>query len=79
MKMINLLKRYAEESGTIVRSTSDLSPLEQWLIMRLLRSYSLLELADLLASQAYKGDIEIEEMYSTFQKAQEKDYNKQPE
>ena len=33
--IIRLLRRYAEETGTIVRSTSDISPLEEWLLMRL--------------------------------------------
>jgi hypothetical protein len=35
-KMIEILKEYATESGTIVRSTSDLSPLEMWLIRKLI-------------------------------------------
>lgn len=30
-----VLKQYALESQTLVRSTSDLSPMEQWLISRL--------------------------------------------
>ena len=31
----SLLKTYAKENGVIVRSTSDLSPLEGWLLNRL--------------------------------------------
>ena len=31
-----LLKQYAKEKGVIVRSTSDLSELEQWLLMKLI-------------------------------------------
>lgn len=34
-KYIAILKRYAKETGTIVRSTSDLSPLELWLINKI--------------------------------------------
>lgn len=31
----DILKQYADENGTFPRTTSDLSPLEQWLIVRL--------------------------------------------
>jgi hypothetical protein len=34
-QIIEILKKYAEESGTTVRGTSDLSPLELWLLMKL--------------------------------------------
>ena len=34
-KIIEMLKQYAKEAGTTVRSTSDLSPLEIWLLMKL--------------------------------------------
>ena len=30
--VIKTLKKYADEEGVILRSTSDLSPLEQWLL-----------------------------------------------
>jgi hypothetical protein len=33
---VNLLKCYADENQVLPRSTSDLSPLERWLIMQLL-------------------------------------------
>ena len=33
---IEILKRYAVETGVIVRSTSDLSPLEEWLISEII-------------------------------------------
>jgi hypothetical protein len=32
---VAILKHYADENGTIVRSTSDLSPLESWLLCHL--------------------------------------------
>ena len=32
-----VLKQYAEEKGVLIRSTSDLSPLEEWLILRIYR------------------------------------------
>lgn len=35
MDKLKILKQYSKDSGTIVRSTSDLSPLEEWLIMKL--------------------------------------------
>ena len=34
-KIIEILTKYADESGFPVRSTSDLSPLEDWLIAEL--------------------------------------------
>jgi len=33
---VEILKQYAEESGVLLRSTSDLSPLEQWLTLKLI-------------------------------------------
>jgi len=36
---VNILKQYAGENGEIVRGTTDLSPLEQWLIMQLYKLY----------------------------------------
>jgi hypothetical protein len=33
---VRLLKLYADENQVLPRSTSDLSPLEKWLIMQLL-------------------------------------------
>jgi hypothetical protein len=36
---VELLKEYAVEQGTIVRSTSDLSPLEEWLLVKLANYY----------------------------------------
>jgi len=38
MKATEIIKQYAKEEGTIVRSTSDLSPFEEWLIVKLLKS-----------------------------------------
>lgn len=38
--IIKTLKRYAEEKGIIVRSTSDLSPLEIWLLLELEKNES---------------------------------------
>lgn len=32
---VNILERYAKENKTLVRGTTDLSPLEQWLIIEL--------------------------------------------
>lgn len=32
---VKMLKEYAKQNGIIVRSTSDLSPLEQWLLIQL--------------------------------------------
>jgi len=32
---VNILKQYAKEKGTMVRGTTDLSPLEMWLITKL--------------------------------------------
>ena len=32
---VKLLKEYADEKHTTVRGTSDLSPLEEWLIIKL--------------------------------------------
>ena len=34
-EIVDILKQYSKESGTIIRSTSDLSPLEVWLIQQL--------------------------------------------
>jgi len=34
---IKILKQYAKENGVIARSTSDLSPLELWLIGKLIK------------------------------------------
>jgi len=36
-KAIKLLKEYSLETGTILRSTSDLSPLEEWLLNKLVK------------------------------------------
>lgn len=33
---VKILQQYAKESGTTARSTSDLSPLEEWLIIKLI-------------------------------------------
>ena len=33
--IVEVLKQYADEQGIIVRSTSDLSPLEAWLLNKL--------------------------------------------
>ena len=33
---IRILKEYSEEMQVLVRSTSDLSPLEQWLLNKLI-------------------------------------------
>lgn len=38
---VNKLKEYSDETHTLPRSTTDLSPLEQWLIVRLYRTESL--------------------------------------
>lgn len=35
---INVLKQYAEERGEMIRGTTDLSPLEEWLIMKLFKA-----------------------------------------
>lgn len=37
---VKILKQYAKENMTLLRSTSGLSPLEQWLIIQLLISKS---------------------------------------
>lgn len=42
---MNILKKYAEENGNIVRSTSDISPLEEWLIVELHRKEEAKEIA----------------------------------
>ena len=36
-KAVKILKLYAIENNTIVRSTSDLSPLEEWLLSKLVK------------------------------------------
>lgn len=36
-QVTTLLREYAKEKGTIVRSTSDLSPLEEWLVIKIAR------------------------------------------
>lgn len=36
-KVVEILRQYAKENGTIVRSTSDLSPLEEWLLIKLVQ------------------------------------------
>jgi len=33
--LVKVLREYAKENKTVCRSTSDLSPLEEWLILRL--------------------------------------------
>ena len=39
MKNIEIiLRQYAKQQGTIVRGTSDLSPLEEWLLSRIVKS-----------------------------------------
>lgn len=40
---VSILKEYAEENQIQGRSTSDLSPLEQWLILRLFNEKKKLE------------------------------------
>jgi len=40
-KALAILKQYSEECGTIQRCTSDLSPLEQWLIVKLIEAQSM--------------------------------------
>lgn len=35
---VKILKQYAQERGEIVRGTTDLSPLEEWLIIQLFKS-----------------------------------------
>ncbi|MBC8147241.1 MAG: hypothetical protein H8E98_04580 [Bacteroidetes bacterium] len=35
-KGVEILKQYAKENGVPLRSTSDLSPLEQWLTLKLI-------------------------------------------
>lgn len=39
-KATELLKEYTTENGTLMRSTSDLSPLEEWMLNKLVK-YSL--------------------------------------
>lgn len=34
---ISILRAYADENGIPIRSTSDLSPLEQWLISKIIK------------------------------------------
>jgi hypothetical protein len=43
---VNILKKYASEHQTTVRSTSDLSPLEEWLILRLFVTTKLLPILE---------------------------------
>lgn len=43
-KVIEILKRYAEEKQIIIRSTSDLSPFEEWLLCQLIKSESRLNM-----------------------------------
>jgi hypothetical protein len=40
---VAILKHYAAENGTIVRSTSDLSPLESWLLCHLSDMFLLID------------------------------------
>ncbi len=35
-RCISILRQYAEEESTMVRGTSDISPLEAWLILRII-------------------------------------------
>ena len=58
-KAIEILKQYAKESGTTVRSTSDLSPMEEWLI------------AQLKAEQPTKDETEIESLLGKLDSANE--------
>ena len=37
-KAVEILEQYAEECKTLPRGTSDLSPLEEWLIVKLINS-----------------------------------------
>lgn len=37
-KAVEILEQYAEECKTLPRGTSDLSPLEQWLLVKLIDS-----------------------------------------
>ena len=39
---VKILKKYAKEKGTMVRGTSDLSPLEEWLIKMMYTFYKIL-------------------------------------
>lgn len=36
---VEILQQYATERGVIARSTSDLSPLEEWLLLQLANYY----------------------------------------
>lgn len=56
-----ILKQYANENGTTVRGTSDLSPLEQWLIIQLSnnnKNHSTQDLIDLMTEFTNGGTLE---------------------
>jgi hypothetical protein len=42
---VEILKRYAEQTGNLLRGTSDLSPLEEWLIIQLFEEKTLPKLS----------------------------------
>jgi len=54
---IKILKQYADENGEIVRGTTDTSPLEQWLIMRLYKASQLEPLVILRELEYWKNAI----------------------
>ena len=50
---VELLKQYAMENQTLIRSTSDLSPLEQWLLLKLSKRINKEQLLELFVEYAH--------------------------
>lgn len=45
-RIVIILKEYANEKGVIVRSTSDISPLEEWLLIKVAKMEQQMNLPD---------------------------------
>lgn len=50
---VELLQQYAMENQTLIRGTSDLSPLEQWLLLKLSKRITKEQLLELSMEYAY--------------------------
>lgn len=56
--VVGILKVYAKQTGTLPRSTSDLSPLEEWALVKLAKSAIIIMKAGLMPEEDIPGDTE---------------------
>lgn len=58
-KAIKILKQYADESQVLIRGTSDLSPLEEWLLLQLTTTQDSLDIKEKEIDALKSGSSEI--------------------